>query len=469
MKYKYSIFIVINLFLYGCGIEMFDKNSVKWNFDILITNASIVTMDKNSRIIENGFIGIKDSKIIALDSMDDLENNSYKAKENLNAKGAWIIPGLVNAHTHLAMTLLRGLGDDLELNEWLEKYIFPTEAKFLNQEYVAVGTRLGLSEMIRGGITTYADMYYFEDIVADETKKAGMRGVLGQTLLDFPPPDHKTWDNSINYTIAFINKWKSDETITPALAPHAIYTVGTEHWEVIENISKEHNVPILTHLAEAPAETSYSLKQYKNRPIAYMNSINLLHERLTAAHVIQINSNEMQILKEKQVGIVHCPQSNMKLVSGVAKIPEMLKAQVRVGLGTDGAASNNDLNLWEEMDTAAKLHKLYSNDPTVVSAKQVLEMATIGGAKALHMEEKIGSLEAGKYADLIVIDMNRPHLTPIYNIYSHLIYATKASDVNDVMVNGKWIMKNKQLLTIDENKAIQDAKSIQAKIKSDIY
>ncbi|MDQ6788552.1 MAG: amidohydrolase, partial [Acidobacteriota bacterium] len=313
-------------------------------------------------------------------------------KQTISAVGKVVIPGLINAHTHVPMSLFRGIADDLDLQEWLTKYIFPAEAKNVNEAFVRAGTRLGLAEMIRGGTTTYCDMYYFEDAIADETAKAGMRGVLGETVIDFPVADNKTNAEAMAYAERFINKWKNNSLIVPAIAPHAPYTVSTEHLLAIKQLSDKLNAPVVIHVAETQTEVSDITKRYGARPVEYLAKIGFLSNRTIAAHVVWATDAEMDLLKRFGVGIAHNPQSNMKLASGVAPVPQMLAKDLAVGLGTDGAASNNDLDMWEEMDTAAKLHKVFSGDPKVVNAEQAFEMATIRGARALHLENLIGSL-----------------------------------------------------------------------------
>ncbi len=345
--------------------------------DILINGGAVVTMDGERRTYENGFVAIRGERIVDIGDATALKAKSYRAKQTIDARGKAILPGLINTHTHIPMTLFRGIADDVYLQEWLTKYIFPAEAKNVTREFVVAGTRLGLVEMIRGGTTTYADMYYFEDAVAEESKKAGLRGILGETVIDFPAPDNKTWEAGLASTRDYIKKWKGDTLITPAIAPHAPYTVSTQHLIEARSLADTFDVPLLIHVAEAPTETDYMAKTYQSRTIPYLEKIGFLSPRVLAAHSVHVNEDEIATLKQRDVGVAHCPQSNMKLSSGTAPIPEMLKAGIRLGLGTDAAASNNDLNMWEEIDTAAKLHKLIANDPTVVSASQAFEMATL--------------------------------------------------------------------------------------------
>lgn len=432
--------------------------------DILIINAKIVTMDSRRSIVDNGFILVRGGKIDSVGAMSDMPK-SLRARQTISAVGKVVIPGLINTHTHVPMGLFRGIADDLDLQEWLTKYIFPAEAKNVDEAFVRAGTRLGLAEFIRGGTTTYCDMYYFEDAIADETAKAGVRGVLGQTLIDFPAPDNKTFDAALDYTEKFVTKWRGHRLVTPAVAPHAPYTVSQEHLLKTRALADKLDVPLVIHLAEAETETAYIEQNHKGmRPIEYVDKIGFLGKKTIAAHVIQANPAEIEILKKHDVGIAHNPQSNMKLAAGVAPVPMMLEKNLRLGLGTDGAASNNDLSLWEEMDTAAKLHKVFGKDPKLVSAEQVFMMATIGGARALHMENLIGSIEPGKLADLVIVDLDNINQTPSYGIYSTLVYATKADDVRDVIIDGKVVMKDKRLLTLSENAIKKDANLYRQKI-----
>ena len=386
------------------------------------------------------------------------------ANQVIEAQGKVVIPGLINGHTHVPMTLFRGIADDLDLQEWLTKYIFPAEAKNVTEDFVRVGTRLGLAEMIRSGTTTYCDMYYFEDAIADETYKAGMRGVLGETVIDFPVADNKTNAEAMAYVEKFVAHWKGNALIVPAIAPHAPYTVSEDHLKAVRAFSDRTGAPIVIHISETKREVDDSIKAKGASPIDYLNRIGFLNNRVIAAHVVWPSEEELGLLKKLGVGIVHNPQSNMKLASGVAPVPEMLKVDLPVGLGTDGAASNNDLNLWEEMDTAAKLHKLISKDPKVVSAQEAFEMATIRGARAMHLEKEIGSLEAGKRADIAIVDLDDLNQTPYYNIYSDLVYSAKSGDVRTVVIEGRVVMRDRRLLTLNEETIKTDARRYRERI-----
>jgi 5-methylthioadenosine/S-adenosylhomocysteine deaminase len=417
--------------------------------DLVVRGATVVTMDSTRRIIDDGSVAVKGGRIIAVGKRVEIDAK-YTGREAIDAYGKVVIPGLINGHTHVPMTLFRGLADDLDLQEWLTKYIFPAEAKNVTEEFVRVGTRLGLAEMIRGGTTTYCDMYYFEDAIADETQKAGVRGVLGETVIDFPVADNKTWPEAMAYTERFLKKWKGNALIVPAIAPHAPYTVSEEHLKAVRALSDRTGSPIVIHVAETRKEVDDLLKSKGATPVDYLARIGFLNERVIAAHVVHPTPEEITVLKRLGVGVVHNPQSNMKLASGVMPVPQMLLADLDIGLGTDGAASNNDLNMWEEIDTTAKLHKVFTMDPKVVTAEQAFEMATIRGARALHLEREIGSIEKGKRADLVIVDLDDLNQTPLYNVYSHLVYATKADDVRTVIVEGRVLMRDRRLLTLDE-------------------
>ena len=431
--------------------------------DLLVLGGTIVTMDQTRRVIGDGGIAVSQGRIVAIGARADIERD-YTSRQRVNATGKVITPGLINGHTHIPMVLFRGLADDLDLQEWLTKYIFPAEAKNVTEEFVRVGARLGLAEMIRGGTTTYCDMYYFEDAIADETAKAGVRGVLGETLIDFPVADNKTNAEGMAYVEKYIARWKGHELIVPAVAPHAPYTVSEQHLKAVRAFSDRTGAPIVTHISETKKELDDSVKDKGASPVAYLERIGFLNERVIAAHMVWPQGTDIAILKRRGVGVVHNPQSNMKLAAGVAPVPKMLTEGLFIGLGTDGAASNNDLNMWEEMDTVAKLHKVFTGDPKVISAQQAFELATIRGAEAIHLEKEIGSLEKGKRADILVIDRDTLNQIPLYNLYSDLVYATKASDVETVIINGRIVMRNRRLLTLNETAVKNDARTFRDRI-----
>ena len=457
-----SAFICVSLVLMSMLSEI-PAQTRRQTVDLLVAGGTIVTMDQTRRVITDGAIAVSNGRIVAIGPRAEIER-AYTSRQRVDATGKVVTPGLINGHTHIPMVLFRGLADDLDLQEWLTKYIFPAEAKNVTEEFVRVGTRLGLAEMIRGGTTTYCDMYYFEDAIADETAKAGVRGVLGETIIDFPVADNKTNAEGMAYVEKFVARWKGHELIIPAIAPHAPYTVSEEHLKAVRAFSDRTGAPIVTHISETKREVDDSVKAKGASPVAYLDRIGFLNDRVIAAHVVWPQGTDIAILKQRGVGVIHNPQSNMKLASGVAPVPKMMMEGVLVGLGTDGAASNNDLNMWEEMDTVAKLHKVFSGDPKVISAQQAFELATIRGAQALHLEKEIGSLEPGKRADILIINRDTLNQIPLYNVYSDLVYATKASDVETVVINGRMVMRDRRLLTLNEEAVKTEARAFRDKI-----
>jgi 5-methylthioadenosine/S-adenosylhomocysteine deaminase len=440
----------------------------KEKVDLLINGGTVVTMDGDRLILEDGAVAVKDDVISAIGFRTDLEKK-YIADQTIDARGKLVLPGFINGHTHVPMTLFRGLHDDVTLDEWLHKYIFPAEAKNVTEEFVRWGTRLAAAEQIRGGITTFADMYYFEDAVAEETKKAGMRGVLGETFIDFPAPDNKDEAEMLAYTEKFLKRWQNDPLIHAAPAPHSIYTCSQKTLQDAVALARKYHAPILIHVAEMKKELDDSRAQNGTTPVQYLNKIGVLGPDVVAAHCIFVDDTDRKLLAEKQVGCVHNPSSNMMLASGVSPVPELRAAGVAVGLGTDGpAGSNNDLDLMEEMDLAAKLQKITKMNPLALGAKAVVEMATIDGAKALHMEKEIGSLETKKKADIIVISLNEPNAVPMYDVYAQLAYALKGSDVETVVIGGRVVMREHQLLTVKEDEAIAKAREYQKKVAASL-
>jgi 5-methylthioadenosine/S-adenosylhomocysteine deaminase len=437
--------------------SVFASAETKQSADTIV-DGTVVTMDAARTVYSDGAVAVSGDTIMAVGPRAEIEGK-YAARETIDARGKLILPGFVNGHTHVPMTLLRGLHDDVTLNDWLYKFIFPAEAKNVNEEFVRWGTRLAAAEQIRSGVTTFADMYYFEDAVAEETKKAGMRGVLGETFIDFPAPDNKTNAAMLAYTEKFLQKWQGDPLIHASAAPHSIYTCSQKTLQDSAALARKYHAPILIHVAEMKKELDDSLKNNGASPVQYLDKIGLLGPDVVAAHCIFVDEADRKTLAAKQVGCVHNPSSNMMLASGVAPVPEERAAGIAVGLGTDGpAGSNNDLDLMEEIDLAAKLAKITNMSPLALNAKAVVEMATIDGARALHMEKEIGSLEKGKKADLIVISLDEPNAVPMYDIYAALAYALKANDVETVMIGGRLVMKDHKLLTVDEEAAIAKAR-----------
>jgi 5-methylthioadenosine/S-adenosylhomocysteine deaminase len=436
--------------------------------DLLITNATIVTMDSERRIIDNGVIAVRGDSIYFVGTPSEFTMRAMKGKvikQTIDAKGKLVLPGFINGHTHVPMTLFRGLHDDVTLDDWLRKYIFPAEAKNVTEDFVRWGTRLAAAEQIRSGVTTFADMYYFEDAVAEETKAAGMRGVLGETFIDFPAPDNKTEDEMLAYTEKFLKHWQNDPLIHAAAAPHSIYTCSAKTLHDSAALARKYNAPILIHVAEMKKELDDSRQQNGTTPVQYLEKVGILGPDVVAAHCIFVDATDQKILAQRNVGCVHNPSSNMMLASGVSPVPDMRTAGVAVGLGTDGpAGSNNDLDLMEEMDLAAKLAKITRNNPLALNAKAVVEMATIDGAKALHLEKEIGSLEAGKKADIILINLDAPNAVPMYDIYAQLAYALKASDVETTIIGGRIVMRDHKVLTVNEPEVIAKAREYKKKV-----
>jgi len=436
--------------------------------DLFISGGTVVTMDAEFRVIEDGGVAIDGDVIAEIGERADLEPKASAAKKTIDARGTLVLPGMINGHAHAAMSLFRGVAEDHSLDDWLQRYIFPAEARNVTEEFVFWGTRLGVLEMLRGGVTTYADMYYFEDVVARVTKEAGMRGVLGQTILDFPAPDHKTPAAALAYTQQFIERWKGDPLITPAVAPHSIYTLSTETLKKAAELARANGVPILMHIAEAPFESERSRAKHGGSPVNYLERIGLLGGDVVGAHCVWVDATDIATLLRCGVGTVHNPSSNMKLASGVMPVVDLLTAGVPVGLATDSAASNNNQDLFQEMNVAAKLQKVTRMDPRALPARQVVEMATIGGARALHLDKQIGSLELGKQADVVLIGTGATHSTPMYNVYSQLVYALNAHDVLTVVIAGKIVMEVRVMMTMDKPAILAKAHEYQRKVAASL-
>jgi 5-methylthioadenosine/S-adenosylhomocysteine deaminase len=435
--------------------------------DTIITGI-VVTMDGQRHIYNDGAVVVTGDTIIAVGPRADIEAR-YKAQRTLDTKNKLVLPGFINGHTHVPMTLFRGLHDDVTLNDWLYKYIFPAEAKNVTEVFVRWGTRLAIAEQIRSGVTTFADMYYFEDAVAEETKAAGMRGVLGETFIDFPAPDNKSNAAMLTYTEKFLQKWQGDPLIHAAPAPHSIYTCSKKTLQDATALARKYHAPILIHVAEMKKEWDDSEKQNGMSPVQYLDKLGVLGPDVVAAHCIFVDEADRKLLAQHNVGCVHNPSSNMMIASGVSPVPEMRAAGIAVGLGTDGpAGSNNDLNLMEEIDLAAKLAKITKMSPLALNAQAVVEMATIDGARALHLEKEIGSLEKGKKADLILISLDSPNAVPMYDIYAQIAYSLKASDVETVMIGGRVVMSDHKLLTVDEQAAITKAREYKKSVAASL-
>jgi len=431
---------------------------------IVVAGGTVITENAARQIVAPGSVAIDGADIIEIGTPAAIAAR-YTPRETIDARGQIVIPGLVNTHTHAPMVMYRGLADDLALMEWLQKYIFPAEARTVSPEMVRIGTRLAALEMIESGTTTFADMYYFEEEIARAAFEAGLRGILGQTIIQFPVADAKTPADGLARAERFIREFKDNGLVVPAVAPHALYTNDKTTLVASAELGRKYGVPVLIHFAETEDEVRGAREQYKQTPAAYLESIGFWGPRTLAAHGIWVTDEDIQVLKRHAVGIAHNPESNMKLASGAAPVVKYLAAGVAVGLGTDGAASNNDLDMFEAMRQAAFLAKLTTKDPTAISARTALDLATIGGARALHMEAQIGSLEAGKRADLVVVSMRAARQTPMYDPISHLVYATRGDDVTTTIVNGKILMKDRQVRTLDRASVIADANRLAARVR----
>ncbi|TVR23369.1 MAG: amidohydrolase [Anaerolineaceae bacterium] len=434
----------------------------------ILTGGTVVTMNDNYDVFVDGAVAIQDSQIVAIGPSADIRAE-YTADEIIPCDGKYILPGLINAHTHAPMTLLRGLADDLRLDVWLMGYIMPTEREFVSPEFCRLGTKLACAEMIMGGVTTFADMYYFEDDIAETTEQAGMRALLGQTILKFPAPDAESYEGSLEAARAFVEKWHQHERITPSVAPHAPYSSTKDMLKLCAQLAMQYDVPIIIHISESAQEEEDNFAEHGLRVVPWLKTTGLLNAKVLAAHCVHINKSDMATLYEHDVTVSHNPQANLKLANGVAPVSDMLENHLTVGIGTDGPASNNDLDMFEEMRTAALLAKSFTNNPTALPARQALTMATRDGARALFMGDKTGSLEAGKYADIITMQASTVHNWPHFQrdenaIYSQIVYAGKSSDVESVMCHGRWLMRDRQLQTLDLSKIMGQAHDFAQKV-----
>ena len=429
--------------------------------DILIKNGIILTMDSENSIIEGGVLGITGDIISHLHGHD---SRAFEARTTIDARGGLILPGLINAHTHAAMSLFRGLADDLPLMEWLNAYIFPAESK-MDADFVYKGTMLAAAEMIGTGTTTFCDMYLFEDQVAKAASGSGLRCLVGEVLYDFTSPNYGTIEHGYEYTESLIRKWHDNPLVSVAVEPHSLFTCSPDLLIRANQIALNHDVPLIIHVAETLSEITELKKRYGKTPFEHLDSLGILGPHLIAAHCVHLDDNDIQVIARHGVKVVHNPESNMKLASGIAPVPQLLTGGVTVGIGTDGCASNNNLDLFTEMDMAAKLHKVKAMDPTLMDAVSVLRMATIEGAKALGIGEITGTLEEGKKADIIVVDINKPHLTPMYSPFSHLVYAARGNDVSHSIINGRLVMENRRLLTMDIEEVLAHAREKSMKVR----
>jgi 5-methylthioadenosine/S-adenosylhomocysteine deaminase len=433
--------------------------------DYIIKADYLLTMEGDLSVIRDGAVAVTGSAITDAGTFSDI-SLKYTSDNIIDGKNRVVFPGFINTHTHAAMVYFRGIADDLPLHIWLEQHIWPNEMKWLSAEFVADATELACLEMLKAGVTTYADMYFFQNSAGRKLEKTGMRGVLGSGIIDFPWKDiAETPDDYFRNCEDLINTWKGNELVTPCVAPHATFTCSPDKYIRAKELADKYDVPLHTHLAETQYEVGECQKRYGKTPVEHLDSIGFLSERVSAAHCVWLTDREIEILAEKKVGVAHCIESNLKLASGIAPLPKMLKAGVRVAFGTDGAASNNDLSVLGEMSTAAKVHKAVSLDATVVDSKTALMMATKNGAEILGLGDKTGSIKRGKKADLVMATLDRPHLTPLYDIYSHITYCMRPGDIETVMVNGKILIDKGKPSTMDEAEVIAKARAWQKKIQ----
>jgi 5-methylthioadenosine/S-adenosylhomocysteine deaminase len=434
--------------------------------DLVVAGRYVLTMDEQMTVIPDGAVAIDDGVIVALGPTDDIDAR-FAAAERLDGGNRVVMPGLINGHSHAAMTLLRGVADDLELMTWLNDYIFPAEVEFVDAEFVRIGTELACWEMIRGGTTTFVDMYYYPDVIAQVVDDCGMRAYVSATVIGQRSPDAEGAADSLEKGLAFIDRWKGENSrITPIFGPHANYTLDEDQLRATRQAANEAGVPISIHLSESPFEVEYSKEHYGTTSIEFFNSIGFFDGPTIGAHVVWPTEDEIGILAERNIGVIHNPTSNMKIASGISPVTAMLRAGVLVGLGTDGAASNNDLDMWEEMRLAAFLQKVDRMDPTVLSASTVLKMATSGGAEAIGLEDKVGTLAPGMRADLIQVSFDDVHFVPTYDVISHLVYVADEQDVTATIVDGQVLMQDGEIRTIDTERVRREANALAARIQA---
>ena len=432
--------------------------------DLLLSGGIVVTMDGSGRVIPDGAIAVKGDRIVAVGPTSEVAGQ-FDARQRIDLQGQIALPGLINTHTHAPMVLYRGLADDLALMDWLQKYIFPAEKATVSPDFVRVGTRLAALEMIESGTTTFADMYYFEDDIAEATRDAGLRAVLGQSVIMFPVADAATPADALARADAFISRWKNDALITPAVAPHAPYTLDGPTLKAARALANTHGVPLLIHLAETRDEVKIIQDAHRQSPTQYLDSLGVWSGRSLAAHAVWLDDADMATLSSRGVGLAHNPESNMKLASGVAAVPTWIERGIHAGLGTDGAASNNDLDMFEAMRTAAFLHKVSRSDPRVMPARLALELATRRGAEALGLADRIGSLEQGKQADIITVSVDGARQTPLFDPISHLVYVARGDDVRTTIVAGRILMRDGHVASLRKTDVLRDARAVAVQVR----
>jgi len=435
--------------------------------DTVISRGRLLTSDEEDTIIHDGALAIDGNTIVGVGTSEELAER-FSGRRVIDARDCLVMPGLINGHTHAAMTCFRGLADDMDLMDWLNNYIFPAEARNVDPELAYWGSALACAEMIQSGTTTFCDMYLFEDETAQVARQAGMRCLLGEGIFDFPSPSTQTPEDGLAYTRMLIEKWADDPLVNIAVEPHSLYTCSPPIIKKAKALADEYDIPFAVHLLENRGEMQQLEERFGTKAIPFLRELGCLDERFFAFHCVCMDEEDMKIFADHGCKVVHNPESNMKLASGIAPVASMLEHGIVVGLGTDGCASNNNLDMFDEMATAARLAKVERLDPTVLPAKTVTGMATRDGARVLGMGNIVGSLKRGMRADIIMIDLSRPHLTPIYDEYSHVVYAAGGSDVRTVMIDGRIVMEDRQLLTIDENEVMAKVREIAEKVKKSL-
>jgi len=431
--------------------------------DLVVAGGIVLTADQDWNVYDPGAVAVDEGAIIGLGPREEVEQ-AYRGRERIDASGRLIMPGLINAHTHVPMTLFRGIADDLPLETWLQQYIWPAEAKWVDPDFVRLGTQLAAAEMIRSGTVLFCDMYFFEDEVAEVCKEAGVRVVIGEGLVDFPNPDYKTPEEGLERNEYLLRKWGDDSLVIPSIQPHSPYACSSDLMKKGKALADRYGVLYLLHVSESQSEVQESIEKYGRTPVGRLADLGVLGPTTVAIHAAHLTDEDIGLLAQYDAGVVHCPESQLKLASGFTPVPKLLEAGVKVGLGTDGAASNNNLDMFGEVGTAAKLHKVMASDPTVIPARQALSMATVEAACVLGLEDRLGSLEVGKRGDIIVLDLDAPHMVPMYNVTSHLVYAAHSSDVRTAIIDGRVVMRDRELLTLDEEDIFSRAREMARQI-----
>ncbi|MGA9351942.1 MAG: amidohydrolase family protein [Anaerolineae bacterium] len=431
--------------------------------DLVVVGGIVLTADRDWNIYDPGVVAVDGGAIVGLGPREEVER-VYRGRERIDASDKLVMPGLINAHTHAPMTLFRGIADDLPLETWLYKYIWPAETKLLSPDFVRLGTQLAAAEMIRSGTVLFCDMYYFEDDIAEACKEAGIRVVIGEALVDFPTANCKTPEDQLNYTEHLLSEWHDDSLVIPSVQPHSPYAASSDLMQQAKALADQYGAPYLLHVSETQSEVQESIEKYGHTPVGRLADLGLLGPTTVAIHGVHLTDEDIELLAQYNAGVVHCPESQLKLASGFTPVPKLLEAGVKVGLGTDGAASNNDLDMFGEVGTAAKVHKMIAGDPTAMPARQALSMATLEAARVLGLDDRLGSLEVGKRGDMIILDLDVPHMVPVYNVTSHLVYAAHSSDVRTVIIDGRVVMRDRVLLTLDEGEIFARAREMARQI-----